>query len=222
MLASDRKFSTWSAPENSSSGFAVQYFDTMRLLGTTSSQPTAPFVALLGLARRWIGSGGALGEGFGEEPFGALDHEDDQEQADEHLLGRGEADTGEEGDQVLGEAAALEKAQEQERAEDGAAVVAAAAQDEGEPDEERLLGQEHVGLDVGQVVAEEDAGEAGDRRADHEGLDLEADHRLAGDGSHRLVLSDGAQHAAERRAPHALEERVDQGHGERHHPEVEE
>ena len=92
----------------------------------------------------------------------------------------------------------------------------------GEPDEERLLGQEHVGLDVREVVAEEDAGEAGDDGADDEGLHLEAHDRLARHGGHRLVLADGAEHAAERRAAHALEDGVDHADGEGDEAEVEE
>src|SRR5580765_5506849 len=88
--------------------------------------------------------GAPVPERFRQQPFRPLDHQHHEEQADEHLLGGGQSDAGEEGDEVLGEAAPLEEAEEQHGARDGAAVVAAPAENEGEPDEERLLGQEHV------------------------------------------------------------------------------
>jgi hypothetical protein len=87
-------------------------------------------------------------------------------------LSRGQAHAGQEGDDVLREAAAFEEPEQHDRAEQGTAVVAGSAEDEGQPDEERLLGQEHVGLDVGQVVGEEDPRQPGDGGADGEGLTL--------------------------------------------------
>ena len=71
-------------------------------------------------------------------------------------------------------------------------------------------------------MTEEDPGEAGDDGADDEGLHLEAHHRLAGDGGHGLVLADRAEHAAERRAPHPLEDEVDEDDRQRDQAQVEE
>src|SRR5262249_15740680 len=141
---------------------------------------------------------------------------------DEHLLGGRQADSGKERDKILGEAAALEQAEEEDGAGDRAAIVAAAAQDESEPDEERLLGQEHVRLDVGEVVAGEDAGWPGDGGPGDKGLEVEADHVLAGDRGHCFVLADGAQDASKWRAANALEGEVHDSDGEPDEAKVEE
>src|SRR5438445_239361 len=86
------------------------------------------------------------------------DHQHDEHHADEDLLRRGEPHARQERDHVLGESAAFEKAEKNQRAEERPAVVAAAAEDEGEPDEQAFLRQEHVRLDGRGIVREEDAG----------------------------------------------------------------
>ena len=135
---------------------------------------------------------------------------------------RGEPHARQERDHVLGESAAFEKAEKNQRAEERPAVVAAAAEDEGEPDEQAFLRQEHVRLDVREIVREEDAGEPRDARAEREGLDLEPEHGLARDGGDDLVLADRPEHAAERRATQALERRVDERDHDQHEGEVKE
>src|SRR5262249_58308628 len=117
--------------------------------------------------------------------------------------GGGEWNAREERDHVLGESTALEKAQQHYRAQERAAVVAAAAENEREPDEEALLRQEHVRLDVGEVVREEYPGEARHAGAERKSLHLEAEDRLAGNRGHDLLLAGRAQHPAERRTPQA-------------------
>ena len=82
--------------------------------------------------------------------------------------------------------------------------------------------QEHVRLDVRKIVREQNSGEASDAGAQRKGLDLEPEHGLAGGRGDDLVLADRAEHAAERRAPHALEGRVHQQHRRQHDGEIEE
>src|SRR5262249_29191636 len=135
--------------------------------------------------------------------------------------GGGEWNAREERDHVLGESTALEKAQQHYRAQERAAVVAAAAENEREPDEEALLRQEHVRLDVGEVVREEYPGEARHAGAERKSLHLEAEDRLAGNHGHERGPADRAQHPAERRAPQALERGVDEPDRGQHETQVE-
>src|SRR5262249_15944096 len=109
-----------------------------------------------------------------------------------------------------------------ERARGRAAVVAAAAEDGGEPDVETLLRQKHVRLEVREIVRKQDAGEPRHAGAEREGLHLEAEDRLAGDGGDDLVLADRAKHTAERRAAYALERGVDEPDRDQHEQQVEE
>src|SRR5204863_9272495 len=81
---------------------------------------------------------------------------------------------------------------------------------ERQPDKQTLLRQEHVRLNVREIVREQDAGQARDGSAEREGLHLEAKHGLAGDGGHDFVLADRATHATERRAAYALEDDIDE------------
>src|SRR6185437_996845 len=72
----------------------------------------------------------------------------------------------------------------------------------GEPDRGRIVGDEVV-LEGGERPAE-----AGDGGGKDEGYELVALDRVALEGGAQLVLADGDQHMAERRARHALE-RID-------------
>src|SRR5215470_16287106 len=119
---------------------------------------------------------------LGQEPIRATDHQRHERHADQDLLRGGEPHSRQERDHVLGESAPLEQAEEHQRAEERAAVTAAAAEDEREPDVEALLRQEHVGLHVGQIVREQNASEPRHAGAEREGLHLEAEDRFAGDG----------------------------------------
>src|SRR5439155_23747759 len=97
------------------------------------------------------------------------DHQYHEHHADEDLLRRGQPYARQERDHVLRDSAAFEKAEEHGGAEEGTAVVAAAPENEREPDEEAFLRQEHVRLDVGEIVCEENAGESRDAGAEGEG-----------------------------------------------------
>jgi len=78
------------------------------------------------------------------------------------------------------------------------------------------------GSTVGEIVREENARQPRDGGPEGEGLDLEAEHGLAGHGGHHLVLADRAEHATERRAAHVLEDGVDEGDHDQYEAEVDE
>src|SRR5207245_7477500 len=104
----------------------------------------------------------------------------------------------------------LEQPEEHQRAEQRAAVVPDAAENEREPDIEAVLREKQMGLDVREVVREETTGEPRHAGAEREGLNLEAEDRLAGDGRDHLVLAYRAKDTTERRAAHPLERGIDE------------
>ena len=62
---------------------------------------------------------------------------------------------------------------------------------------------ERIGGGETMVKDEEHARKGGDRGGEHEGLELVAVGRVALEGGALFVLTDGDQHAAERRVDHA-------------------
>src|SRR5262249_38131515 len=194
-------------------------------LSSRVEDPRRMTAETLGQIRSDVNSDPWLSRGIGllrQQSLRTADYHHHDHQTDDDLLRGGEPHARQERDHILGEATSLEQAEEYERAEERAAVVAAAAEDEREPDVETLLRQKHVRLDVREIVSKQDAGEPRHAGAEREGLHLEAEDRLAGDGGDDLVLADRAKHTAERRAAHALERGIDEPDRDQHEQQVEE
>ena len=114
-----------------------------------------------------------------------------------------------------GIAAGRPDAPDDDRAEQGAPVVGAAAEDQHGPD---LEGQDRLEVERADIADEADiepAGQPHDHAAEHEGLQADADRVLAERGGRRLVLADRFQRATPGRADDALERQVGEAHDQR-------
>ena len=109
----------------------------------------------------------------------------------------------------------------QHRAQDRAAIVARPADDQHGPDLEGKDRHVVVRRDEADEMRMHGAGQAHDAATDRESLQAELDRVLAERERCRLVLADGAQHAAPRTAHQAFERQIDSGHHEDEDAEIE-
>src|SRR5262245_25729730 len=155
-----------------------------------------------------------------DQPARAEEQYEHQEQADQdHLDGgalRGAAGRHQLGDDDTG---AGPDGPDDQRAEQGAAVTAAAADDEHRPHLEGDDREEVERADEADEADVERAGEPHERRDQHEGFQAEATCALAERDGGGLVLADGLQHAAPGRPQDPVERPVGRRQDRDHEPE---